>query len=91
MKTLICCLGDLINYTSALHGMNPEKQRVMSNSYHFMPGWFKELGRLAEHITDILDKIRFPNIVPNETRNGEDKEDESRQQRRNPPPAESTS
>lgn len=38
MKALICCLGDLINYMSALHGMNPEKQRVMSDSYPFISG-----------------------------------------------------
>lgn len=33
METLIGCRSDLVNYTSALRGMNPEKRRQMFNSY----------------------------------------------------------
>lgn len=36
METLIGCRSDLVNYTSALRGMNPEKRRQMFNSYPFM-------------------------------------------------------
>ena len=38
--------------------------------------WLKELGRLAERVTDVLDKVRFSNRLPDGTRNGEDREDE---------------
>ena len=76
METLIGCRSDLVNYTSALRGMNPEKRRQMFNSYPFMLEWLKELGRLAERITDVLDKVRFSNRLPDGTRNGEDGEDE---------------
>ena len=76
METLIGCRSDLVNYTSALRGMNPEKRRQMFNSYPFMLEWLKELGRLAERVTDVLDKVRFSNRLPDGTRNGEDREDE---------------
>ena len=56
--------------------MNPEKRRQMFNSYPFMLEWLKELGRLAESVTDVLDKVRFSNRLPDGTRNGEDREDE---------------
>lgn len=26
--------------------------------------WLKELGRLAERVTDVLDKVRFPTACP---------------------------
>lgn len=68
METLIGCRSDLVNYASALRGMNPEKRRQMFNSYPFMLEWLKELGRLAERITDVLDKVRFPTACP--TRQG---------------------
>ena len=77
METLIGCRSDLVNYTSALRGMNPEKRRQMFNSYPFMLEWLKELGRLAERITDVLDKVRFSNRLPDETRKGEDGEEET--------------
>ena len=76
METLMGCRSDLVNYTSALRGMNPEKRRQMFNSYPFMLEWLKELGRLAERVTDVLDKVRFSNRLPDGTRNGEDREDE---------------
>ena len=82
METLIGCRSDLVTYTYALRGMNPEKRRrpekrrQMFNSYPFMLEWLKELGRLAERVTDVLDKVRFSNRLPDGTRNGEDREDE---------------
>lgn len=71
METLLGCRSDLVNYTSALRGMNPEKRRQMFNSYPFMLGWLKELGKLAERITGVLDKVRQENRVPEGTTNGE--------------------
>lgn len=38
METLIGCRSDLLNYTSALRGMVPEKRRQMFGSYPFMLG-----------------------------------------------------
>lgn len=42
----------------------PRKRRQMFNSYPFMLEWLKELGRLAERVTDVLDKVRFPTACP---------------------------
>ena len=57
MEAHIGCRSDLVNYTSALHGMNTEKRKKMFNSYPFMPAWLKELGKLAGRITGLLYKI----------------------------------
>lgn len=77
MKTLIGCSSDLVNYTSALCGMNLEKRRLMFYSYPFMLEWLKELNRLAKRVTDMLDKIRFSNCLPDETKNGRNGDDKS--------------
>ena len=69
METLIGCRSDLINYTS-------EKRRQMFGSYPFMLGWLKELGRLAERITAVLDKVQLSNRLPDGTRNAEDGKEE---------------
>ena len=63
-------------YTSALRGMSPEKRRQMFGNYPFMLGWLKELGKLAERITDVLDKARLSNRLPAGTRNDDDGEEE---------------
>ena len=76
METLIGCRSDLVNYTSALRGMNPEKRRQMFGSYPFMLEWLKELGKLAGRITGVLDKTRLDNRVPDGTRNDEEREEE---------------
>lgn len=76
METLIGCRSDLVNYTSALRGMNPEKRRQMFGSYPFMLEWLKELGKLAGRITGVLDKVRLDNRIPDGTRNSEDGEEE---------------
>ena len=76
METLIGCRSDLVNYTSALRGMNPEKRKQMFNSYPFMLEWLKELGRLADRISGVLDKVRLDNHVPGGTRNDEDRKEE---------------
>ena len=76
METLVGCRSDLVNYTSALRGMNPEKRRQMFGSYPFMLGWLKELGKLAERITGVLDRVRMDNRLPEGTRNDENREEE---------------
>ena len=76
METLIGCRSDLLNYTSALRGMAPEKRRQMFGSYPFMLGWLKELGRLAARITGVLDRLRTDNRLPDGTRNDKDEEEE---------------
>ena len=75
MGTLAGCRSDLVNYTSALRGMNPEKRRQMFGSYPFMLGWLKELGKLAERITSVLDRVRMDNRLPERTRNIDDREE----------------
>ena len=77
LETLIGCRSDLLNFTSALRGMAPEKRRQMFGSYPFMLGWLKELGKLAKRITGVLDRLRTDNRLPDGTRNDEDKEEES--------------
>ena len=76
METLIGCRSDLVNYTSALRGMNPEKRKQMFNSYPFMLEWLKELGRLADRISGVLDKVRLDTHVPGGRRNDEDRTEE---------------
>lgn len=75
METLAACRSDLVNYTSALRGMTPEKRRNMFNSYPFMLGWLKELGKLADRITDVLDMVRMDNRLPEGTRNDDNQEE----------------
>lgn len=76
MEILIGCWSDLLNYTSALRGIVLEKRRQMFGSYPFMLGWLKELGRLAERITGVLDRLRTDNRLPDGTSNNEDEEEE---------------
>ena len=76
METLVGCRSDLVNYTSALRGMNPEKRRQMFDSYPFMLGWLKELGKLAERMTGVLDRVRMDNRLPEGTRNDDNREEE---------------
>lgn len=76
LETLAACRSDLVNYTSALRGMTPEKRRNMFNSYPFMLGWLKELGKLAGRITAVLDKVRLANRLPDGTRNDEDRKED---------------
>jgi hypothetical protein len=40
-----------------------------------MLGWLKELGKLADRITSVLNRVRLDNRVPDGTRNGENEED----------------
>lgn len=61
LQNLDNCRADLVNYTSALHGMNITERKRMFNSYPFMLGWLKELGKLADRITAFMDKVKSEN------------------------------
>ena len=56
METLVGCRSDLV-----------KKRRQMFGSYPFMLGWLKELGKLAEKITGVLDRVRMDNRLPEGT------------------------
>lgn len=56
--------SDLLNYTSALHGMKPSQRWQMFDSLPFMYGWTKELGREYENCHAIIEKLTMANKVP---------------------------
>lgn len=64
LKNLDHCRADLVNYTSALHGMDQSKRKEMFNQYPFMLGWLKELGSLAKRLELYLDDVQRRNKVP---------------------------
>jgi hypothetical protein len=64
LQSLDGCRADLVNYTSALRGMDSVRRKEMFNSYSFMLGWIKELGKLAGRIEDILKKTKAYNKLP---------------------------
>ncbi len=64
LQNLDDCRADLVNFTSALHGMDSKKRKEMFNTYSFMLGWIKELGKLANRIEDTLNKAKVPNKRP---------------------------
>ena len=64
LKNLDHCRGDLVNYTSALHGMDQSKRKEMFNQYPFMLGWLKELGALAKRLDQFLEDVQRGNKVP---------------------------
>ena len=59
METLIGCRSDLLNYTSALRGMAPEKRRQMFGSYPFMLGWLTGVCQveLSFKVSGAMDRI----------------------------------
>ena len=63
LKNLDNCRADLLNYTSALHGMDQSKRKEMFNQYSFMLGWLKELGLLAKRLEQFLEDVRRKNKV----------------------------
>lgn len=64
LQNLDDCRADLVNFTSALRGMDSKKRKEMFNTYSFMLGWIKELGKLAKRIEDTLNKAKVPNKRP---------------------------
>lgn len=66
IETLVGCRSDLVSYTSAFCGMNLKKRGQMFGSYPFMLGWLKELGKLADRITDDWTWCRWITACPKE-------------------------
>jgi len=72
LGTLNNCRSDIVNYTSALHGMNAANRKRLFNDHPYMLGWLNELRRLARRISDVIDELRKPNHIPSGTSNNTD-------------------
>ncbi len=75
MATLIGCRSDLVNYTSALRGMNPRSAGRRSTVTRSCFGWLKELGKTGRPDNKRTEQSPADNRVPDGTRNGENEED----------------
>ena len=64
LQNLDNCRADLVNYVSALHGMNNKQRLDMFNRYPFMVGWLQKLGDVANSVCQFLDGVRAQNKIP---------------------------
>ena len=64
LQNLDNCRADLVNYVSALHGMNNKQRLDMFNRYPFMVGWLQKLGDVANSVCQFLDGVRVQNNIP---------------------------
>ena len=64
LQNLDNCRADLVNYVSALHGMNNKQRLEMFNRIPFMVGWLQKLGDVAEAVCQFLESVRVPNNIP---------------------------
>lgn len=64
LQNLDNCRADLVNYVSALHGMNNKQRLDMFNRYPFMVGWLQKLGEVANSVCQFLDGVRAQNNIP---------------------------
>ena len=64
LQNLDNCRADLVNYVSALHGMNNKQRLEMFNRIPFMVGWLQKLGDVAETVCQFLDSVRVQNNIP---------------------------
>ena len=64
LQNLDNCRADLVNYVSALHGMNNKQRMDMFNRYPFMVGWLQKLGDVANSVCQFLDGVRAQNNIP---------------------------
>ena len=64
LQNLDNCRADLVNYVSALHGMNNKQRLDMFNRYPFMVGWLQKLGDVANSVCQFLDGVRAQNNIP---------------------------
>lgn len=64
LQNLDNCRADLVNYVSALHGMNNKQRLEMFNRIPFMVGWLQKLGDVAEGVCQFLESVRVPNNIP---------------------------
>ena len=64
LQNLDNCRADLVNYVSALHGMNNKQRLEMFNRIPFMVGWLQKMGDVAETVCQFLDSVRVQNNIP---------------------------
>ena len=64
LQNLDNCRADMVNYVSALHGMNNKQRLDMFNRYPFMVGWLQKLGDVANSVCQFLDGVRAQNNIP---------------------------
>lgn len=67
--TLNNCRSDIINYTSALRGMNATRRKQLFTDHPYMLDWLNELRKLARNISAVIDELRMPNSIPQGTTN----------------------
>lgn len=68
LQNLDNCRTDLVNYVSALHGMNNKQRLDMFNRYPFMVGWLQKLGDVANSVCQFLDGVRTQNNIPSNSK-----------------------
>ena len=68
LQNLDNCRADLVNYVSALHGMNNKQRLDMFNRYPFMVGWLQKLGDVANSVCQFLDGVRTQNNIPSNSK-----------------------
>lgn len=71
LQNLDNCRADLVNYVSALHGMNNKQRLDMFNRYPFMVGWLQKLGDVANSVCQFLDGVRVQNNIPSNPKSDE--------------------
>lgn len=71
LQNLDNCRADLVNYVSALHGMNNKQRLDMFNRYPFMVGWLQKLGNVANSVCQFLDGVRAQNNIPSNLKSDE--------------------
>lgn len=69
LQNLDNCRADLVNYVSALHGMNNKQRLEMFNRIPFMVGRLQKLGDVAEAVCQFLDSVRVQNNIPSNDQN----------------------
>ena len=72
LQNLDDCRSDLVKYTSALHGMSTKQRMVMFNQIPFMVGWLKELGNVAESVSQYLNAVKEKNKIPTNPKSEEE-------------------
>ena len=72
LQNLDNCRSDLVKYTSALHGMSTKQRMVMFNQIPFMVNWLKELGNVAENVSQFLNAVIEKNKIPSNPKSEEE-------------------
>lgn len=64
LQNLDDCRSDLVNYTSALHGMSTKRRMILFNQIPFMEGWLKEIDNVAKSVCRFLNAAKEQNRIP---------------------------